>query len=57
MPDWNAGCSWINIPGWIWFPSDPTIKGAHSPDEGIEIESAEKFWKLLIETLKRIPEA
>ncbi|HYW96431.1 MAG TPA: aminoacyl-histidine dipeptidase [Bacteroidales bacterium] len=35
----------------------PTIKGAHSPDEGIEIPTAEKFWKLLLETLKRIPGA
>lgn len=30
----------------------PTIKGAHSPDERIEIESAGKFWKLLIHILE-----
>lgn len=34
----------------------PTIKGAHSPDERIEIESAQKFWDLLLEVLKRIPD-
>lgn len=34
----------------------PTIKGAHSPDERLSIESTEKFWKLLLEVLKRIPE-
>ncbi|MFB6317799.1 aminoacyl-histidine dipeptidase [Saccharicrinis sp. FJH54] len=34
----------------------PTIKGAHSPDERIHIESVNKFWLLLTETLKRIPE-
>jgi dipeptidase D len=32
----------------------PTIKGAHSPDERISIETTEKFWKLLLEVLKNI---
>jgi len=30
----------------------PTIKGAHSPDERMEIKSVQKFWDLLIEILK-----
>lgn len=34
----------------------PTIKGAHSPDERIEIESVQKFWDLTIDVLKNIPE-
>ncbi len=34
----------------------PTIKGAHSPDEKLDIKSVEKFWKLLITTLEKIPE-
>lgn len=33
----------------------PTIKGAHSPDERLNIETVDKFWILLLETLKRIP--
>jgi len=33
----------------------PTIKGAHSPDERLDIESTAKFWDLLIEILKNIP--
>ena len=33
----------------------PTIKGAHSPDERIEIESVRKFWDLTIDVLKNIP--
>jgi dipeptidase D len=33
----------------------PTIKGAHSPDERLHIESTVKFWNLLIEILKNIP--
>jgi dipeptidase D len=31
----------------------PTIKGVHSPDERLNIDSVMKFWKLLIEVLKR----
>jgi len=34
----------------------PTIKGAHSPDERINIGTVEKFWKLTIEVLKNVPE-
>lgn len=35
----------------------PTIKGAHSPDERLDIASTVKFWDLLIEILKNIPKA
>jgi dipeptidase D len=34
----------------------PTIQGAHSPDERVNIESVQKFWNYLKETLKNIPE-
>lgn len=34
----------------------PTIKGAHSPDERMEINSVGKFWMLLLEVLAAIPE-
>ncbi len=34
----------------------PTIKGAHSPDERIEITSVQKFWDFLIGLLEHIPE-
>jgi dipeptidase D len=33
----------------------PTITGAHSPDEQLEIETVEKWWKFLLELLKEIP--
>jgi len=33
----------------------PTILGAHSPDERIEIATVEKWWELLMELLKTIP--
>jgi dipeptidase D len=34
----------------------PTIKGAHTPSERINIQSTDKFWKLLTEVLGRVPE-
>ena len=33
----------------------PNIRGAHSPDERVQVSSVQKFWKYLLETLKRIP--
>jgi dipeptidase D len=33
----------------------PTIEGAHSPDERVNIASVEKFWNLLLNTLKNVP--
>jgi dipeptidase D len=33
----------------------PTLKGVHSPDERINIESVAKFWKLLLKVLENIP--
>lgn len=35
----------------------PTIKGAHTPDEMIEIRTAQMFWDLLVDVLKNIPES
>lgn len=34
----------------------PTIKGAHTPEERIEIETVQMFWDLLIDVLLNIPE-
>jgi dipeptidase D len=33
----------------------PTIKGAHSPDERLNIETVQKFWDLTLYVLKNIP--
>ena len=32
----------------------PTLRGVHSPDERLDIETVDKFWKLLVELLKVI---
>lgn len=42
-------------PGMDMISYGPTIKGAHSPDERLEIASVQKFWDLTIEILKEIP--
>ncbi|MFO8054412.1 MAG: aminoacyl-histidine dipeptidase [Bacteroidales bacterium] len=34
----------------------PTIQYPHSPDEMINIESTQKFWQFLVDTLKNVPE-
>jgi dipeptidase D len=34
----------------------PNIRGAHSPDEKVEVNSVERFWGLLLQTLEQIPE-
>ncbi|HEX2969318.1 MAG TPA: aminoacyl-histidine dipeptidase [Bacteroidales bacterium] len=34
----------------------PTIKGAHTPEEMIEISTAVKFWDLLVDVVNRIPD-
>jgi dipeptidase D len=34
----------------------PNIRGAHSPDEKVQISSVQKYWPFLLETLKQIPE-
>lgn len=34
----------------------PTIKGAHTPEERIDIQTTKEFWDLLVEVIKNIPE-
>ena len=44
-------------PGMDMVSFGPTITGAHSPDERVEIPSVEKFWNLLLELLAELAEA
>ena len=41
-------------PGMDMISFGPTLRGVHSPDEKINIETVEKFWKLLVEVLKEL---
>ena len=51
-------CGILNerYPGLDMISFGPTIKNPHSPDEKVHIGSVAKFWELLLEVLKRIPE-
>jgi len=42
-------------PKWDMISFGPTIRNPHSPDEKVNIETVEKFWNYLVETLKNIP--
>lgn len=42
-------------PGLDMISFGPTIRYPHSPDEKVNIESVEKFWVYLVETLKNVP--
>ncbi len=44
-----------NYPGMQMISFGPNIRGAHSPDEKVQISSVQKYWPYLLETLKRIP--
>lgn len=44
-----------NYPEMEMISFGPTIKGAHSPDEKVNIKSVQKFWKYLLEILKHTP--
>ena len=42
-------------PNWDMISFGPTIRSPHSPDEKVHIESVEKFWNYLVDTLQNIP--
>ena len=43
-------------PHWDMISFGPTIRFPHSPDEKVNIETVEKFWEFLVETLQDVPE-
>jgi len=45
-----------HLPGMDMISFGPTIHGAHSPDERVQISSVQKFWGYLLAVLVEIPE-
>ncbi len=41
-------------PNWDMISFGPTIRGAHSPDERVEIVAVERFWMLLVAALEKV---
>jgi dipeptidase D len=52
----ECGILGTNYPDMQMISFGPNIRGAHSPDEKVQISSVQKYWPFLLETLKRVPE-
>ncbi|MBI3518301.1 MAG: aminoacyl-histidine dipeptidase [Bacteroidetes bacterium] len=51
----ECGILGTNYPDMQMISFGPNIRGAHSPDETVQISSVQKYWGFLLETLARIP--
>ncbi|MEZ5059674.1 MAG: aminoacyl-histidine dipeptidase [Saprospiraceae bacterium] len=51
----ECGILGTNYPKMDMISFGPNIRGAHSPDEKVQISSVQKFWKFLLKTLEEIP--
>lgn len=51
----ECGILGTNYPDMDMASFGPNIRGAHSPDECVQISSVAKFWDFFLEALKRIP--
>jgi dipeptidase D len=50
----ECGILGTNYPDMQMISFGPNIRGAHSPDETVQISSVQKFWGFLLDTLKEI---
>ena len=50
----ECGILGTNYPAMEMISFGPNIRGAHSPDEKVQISSVQKFWGFLTETLARL---
>ena len=51
----ECGLVYEKIKGIDMISFGPTIKGAHTPEEMIEIKTAQMFWDLLIDVVRNMP--
>ncbi len=51
----ECGIIGSHYPGLDMVSFGPNIRGAHSPDEKVQISSVQKFWKYLLAVLQEIP--
>lgn len=52
----ECGILGTNYPSMDMVSFGPNIRGAHSPDECVQISSVQKFWGYFLEVLNRTPE-
>ena len=53
----ECGILGTNYPDMDMVSFGPNIRGAHSPDECVQVSSVQKFWGYFLEVLNRTPEA
>jgi len=51
----ECGILGATYPNWDMISFGPTIRNPHSPDEMVKIDTVEKFYDFLVESLKHIP--
>lgn len=51
----ECGLIYEKVKGIDMISFGPTIRGAHTPEEMIEIKTAQMFWDLLIDVVKKMP--
>ena len=51
----ECGILGTNYPDMEMISFGPNIRGAHSPDEKVQISSVQKYWSLLLDTLAQFP--
>jgi dipeptidase D len=51
----ECGILGSHLPNMDMISFGPTIRGAHSPDERVQISSVQKFWSYLLAVLEEIP--
>lgn len=51
----ECGIIGAKYPGMEMVSFGPNIRGAHSPDERLEIDSVGDFWRLLVKVLEEVP--
>ncbi len=52
----ECGILGTNYPDMDMISFGPNIRGAHSPDERVQISSVQKYWSYFLNVLERIPE-
>lgn len=52
----ECGIIGLNYPDMDMISFGPNIRGAHSPDEKVQISSVQKYWEYFKEVMKRVPE-
>jgi dipeptidase D len=52
----ECGLMYEKVTGIDMISFGPTIRGAHTPEEMIEIKTAQMFWDLLVDIIKKMPE-